>query len=328
METIKNYLENMFQVLPKTDEILRLKNELLLNMEEKYTELKSQGKTENEAIGIVISEFGNIDELLNEMDINIINKDETSNENLKVITSEEAEKYILVKKNSSFLVGIGVSLCILGAAVLILLSQLAHDRIIFQTFSRNTQDNLPIIILLLFIAPAVALFIYSGTLTEKYKFIENGEFYLNQLTKSILTNEHEAISTSHKLAIIIGVCLCIISPAAIAIGDMFGRSGSTYGICFLLLIIATAVFLFIRFGSTDSAYKKLLMISEYNTQNRKNNKVIGAVSSIVFPLATCIFLLCGFLFNAWHICWLIFPITGILFGAFAGAYNSIKGVEK
>lgn len=58
METIKNYLENMFQALPKTEEILRLKNELLLNMEEKYTELKSHGKTENEAIGIVISMTG------------------------------------------------------------------------------------------------------------------------------------------------------------------------------------------------------------------------------------------------------------------------------
>ena len=41
-------------------------------MEDKYNELKSEGKSENEAIGIVISEFGNIDELINELDINQI----------------------------------------------------------------------------------------------------------------------------------------------------------------------------------------------------------------------------------------------------------------
>ena len=78
MDTIKTYLDNMFLNLPKTDEINSLKNDLLNNMEDKYNELKTQGKTENEAIGIVISEFGNIDELINEMGIKIDEPDENS----------------------------------------------------------------------------------------------------------------------------------------------------------------------------------------------------------------------------------------------------------
>ena len=48
MDTIKTYLDNMFLNLPKTDEINSLKNDLLNNMEDKYNELKAQGKTENE----------------------------------------------------------------------------------------------------------------------------------------------------------------------------------------------------------------------------------------------------------------------------------------
>ena len=61
METIKNYLESMFLNLPNTPEVYKAKNELLQMMEDKYTELKGSGKSENEAIGIVISEFGNLD---------------------------------------------------------------------------------------------------------------------------------------------------------------------------------------------------------------------------------------------------------------------------
>ena len=30
-------------------------------MEDKYTELKNEGKSENEAVGTVIAEFGNLD---------------------------------------------------------------------------------------------------------------------------------------------------------------------------------------------------------------------------------------------------------------------------
>lgn len=44
METIKNYLESMFLNLPNTPEVYRAKSELLQMMEDKYTELKEEGK--------------------------------------------------------------------------------------------------------------------------------------------------------------------------------------------------------------------------------------------------------------------------------------------
>ena len=69
METIKNYLENMFSHLPNTPEVLKAKYELYQMMEDKYNELISEGKSDNEAIGIVISEFGNLDELADSLGI-------------------------------------------------------------------------------------------------------------------------------------------------------------------------------------------------------------------------------------------------------------------
>ena len=45
METIRNYLETMFQKLPNTPEVKKAKYELGQMMEDKYTELKNEGKT-------------------------------------------------------------------------------------------------------------------------------------------------------------------------------------------------------------------------------------------------------------------------------------------
>ena len=59
METIRTYLENLFAQLPETPELVRLRDDMLRTMEDKYEALKSEGKSENEAVGIVISEFGN-----------------------------------------------------------------------------------------------------------------------------------------------------------------------------------------------------------------------------------------------------------------------------
>lgn len=66
------------------------------------------------------------------------------------------------------------------------------------------------------------------------------------------------------------------------------------------------------------------MINKYYATNAKSNKVIKATSRVVFSLATCVFLIWGLLFHDWSTCWIVYPITGILFGAFARTYNTIK----
>ncbi|MFL0247209.1 permease prefix domain 1-containing protein [Candidatus Clostridium stratigraminis] len=313
METIKGYLENMFKALPKTEEILRLKNELLNNMEEKYYELKDEGKTENEAIGIVISEFGNIDELLNEMGINITKAEET----LTTIGLEEAREFIFLKQKTSNLIGIGVSLILVGVSLLVFLSQLVENKLIFQALPNEVQNTPSVILLFLFIVPAVGMFIYSGTKLEKFKYLDEGQFGIDLTTKSILANEYSVISPKKTIGIIAGVCLCILSPVVVIIASLFGSYATTYGASLLLIMIAAAVFIFIRVGSLSDAYKKLLKKDEFSPIRKQENKVIGAVAALVWPLATCAFLVAGLVFNLWYICWIIFPVTGILFGAFS-----------
>ena len=57
MEAIRNYLETMFLNLPNTPEVYKAKNELWQMMEDKYTELKNEGKWEYDAVGTVIGDF-------------------------------------------------------------------------------------------------------------------------------------------------------------------------------------------------------------------------------------------------------------------------------
>ena len=60
MEAIREYLSNMFMNLPETPQVLRAKAELMEMMEDKYEELIAEGMSEKEAVGTVISEFGNL----------------------------------------------------------------------------------------------------------------------------------------------------------------------------------------------------------------------------------------------------------------------------
>jgi fatty acid desaturase len=91
-----------------------------------------------------------------------------------------------------------------------------------------------------------------------------------------------------------------------------------------LLIVAVAVYIFIYWGNINESYSKLLKIDDYS-KKKEEPRVIQAVASIIWPLATCVFLVSGFFFDKWHIGWIVFPITGILFGMFSSAYKILKG---
>jgi hypothetical protein len=321
VETIKNYLDNMFTNLPKNQEVLKMKNELLSNMEDKYMELKGDGKSENEAIGIVISEFGNIDELIGELGFDYNNQGEA----LPCLTDREVNDFINTNTKSGKLIGIGVVLCILAAASLILTIQWIETGVI-TGISKDLGDILGLIPLFCFVAVAVGLFIYSGTLIEKFKYLEKG-FDLPSDLKTDIQQRSNSFNSTYTLSVIIGVTMCILSPVLVLIASAYGENGSVYGVVGLLFIIAIAVYIFIYFGKIKEGYKRLLHLDEYSKpviEKEKEEKAIAAVAAIVWPLAVCIFLISGFLYNQWHINWIVFPITGLLFAMFSGAYSILK----
>lgn len=115
METIKNYLENMFSHLPNTPEVQKAKYELYQMMEDKYNELISEGKSDNEAIGIVISEFGNLDELADSLGIKSFVDPSQAMPAAKTLSRETAAAFLRDSAKQAYLRAFGVLLCILAS---------------------------------------------------------------------------------------------------------------------------------------------------------------------------------------------------------------------
>lgn len=322
MNTIISYLENMFAGMPKTAELIKLKEDLLSNMEDKYNELKKNGKSENEAIGIVISEFGNIDELVKELNIEMsIGSTQPS---VPVISKQEVDKIIHDKKFFGSLIALGVFLCIVAPAIFILGTSFFSLRM-----SEDTAATLFLFPLFILIAVAVGLFIYSGIHLDQYKYLEK-PFVLDFSLVEIIRQKKLSFLPVFTLEIVVGVVLCILSPLILISFEVFLSDAAPYsaiGVFSLLLLIAIAVVLFIHAGVTMDCYKELLQEDEFSRE-KKEDKLIGAVASIVWPLTTIGYLLWSFLSGAWHITWIVWPVMGILFGAFSGIVASIRGESR
>ena len=108
METIRSYIENLFRNYPNTPNVSKAKEDLLGINEDKYYELKAEGKSENEAIGIVISEFGSMDEIAPELGMD--------EKDIKRYVKSELSICMKIPFILSFVLGMGALVLISGGS--------------------------------------------------------------------------------------------------------------------------------------------------------------------------------------------------------------------
>ncbi|WP_106448886.1 hypothetical protein [Trichococcus alkaliphilus] len=324
MDTIKNYVESVFANLPKTPEVLDQKNAMLNSMQNKYQQLKSEGKSEHEAISAAIAAHGNVDDYT----VSDIPTEPAENfQNEVYLTPEQVDEYIDHRHHFAWAMATGVFLCIMGPASLFLGQYLAGYRNGQGGRTSDLMDILTLVPLFIFVAAGVALFILYG-MKEQHFELEEKRVKLDSTTYARLKADHKAFRPRLAVAVAIGVALCILAPVSMLLSVVLLGEDNGLSLVFLLSFIAIGVFLFIFYGIQDETYEKLLSIGEFAKDKAEKNKVVGIVAGVVFPLAAAIYLIAGFVYYAWASAWIIFPIVGILFGIFATVYNGYMDLKK
>lgn len=332
MEVILSYLDNMFLNMPKTKEVLRAKEELALMMEDKYNELLAEGKKENEAIGIVISEFGDLEELARELGLEgiqnesrkkDINIDDTKKKSVRTVSRKEAEEYITFSEQFSKWIAIGVMLCIYSPICLLLCAAVDDGIVALSDAQFVCFGLVPLFIL---IGAAVAIFIYYGMKMEKFEYLKKEIFQIEESLDRELTRMEEQEKPGATIKIIVGVVLCIFSVIPILITgssatkDMY----NVFSVILLLIMVGIAVAFFIIGGIRLDCIKILRQEGEY-TKTKK--KIVDTVGGVYWPIVTAVYLIWSFITMGWGYTWIIWPIAGIIFGAIAVICEMIqKGI--
>ena len=324
MDTISNYVESIFADLPNTPELSEQKQAMLTKMQDKYQQLKAEGKSEHEAISTAIAAHGNIDDYT-VSDIPTSPAEIPDNE--VYLTPEQVDEYIDHRHHFAWAMATGGFLCIMGPASLFLGQYLAGYRDGQGGRTSDLMDILTLVPLFIFVAAGVALFILYGMKEQQFE-LEEKRVQLDATTYARLKADHKAFRPRLAVAVAIGVALCILAPVSMLLSVVLLGEENGLSLVFLLSFIAIGVFLFIFYGIQDETYEKLLSIGEFAKDKAEKNKVVGIVAGVVFPLAAAVYLIAGFVYYAWASAWIIFPIVGILFGIFATVYNGYMDLKK
>ena len=277
MNAIRNYLDNMFRNLPNTEEVRRAKSELLQMMEDKYEELIAEGKTENEAVGIVISEFGNLDELADSLGISEA-VTENPTEDKPMLSLDRVKEYLGMISQKAILMPLGIALCILSVVSPILADIFPVD-----------LDVIGVGGLLSIIAVAVGLFIFTGIRSKEYAEVSNKECSLSIEGAEYVRNERRGFKNSYGLMSSFGIGLCILSIINPILLDRIPFIDSNVGAAMMFVFVALGVFLITSANTRMNGYDRLLELNESGKMSeefvpkadRKVNKAPIIICSII-----------------------------------------------
>lgn len=296
MNTLENYVEAMFNDFPKTKENLDVKANILASMEDKYDDLIANGKTEQVALGIVISQFGDISELKEAFGIS------STDDVIEYLSTKRLSDYLSFARKQACAIALGVSMIILSVIGPILIGE--------------EQEILGVTIFLVTVALSVGVFIIYGFRSNDYKGIKAGKYHLLESDKTIIQIEHTRFKPKYQFAIATGVIICILSSVVFII---LGENGSeSLGFVLFFGLIAIAVYLCIVFGMLKTMYNLLLRDEEFIQELQhelQRTRMFGWIYGITMPLATMIFLWMSW--ERWdeldsRPTWLIFPVVAIL----------------
>lgn len=304
MDAIKTYLDNVFAAFPQTEQVAALKGEMLTSMEEKYHALKAEGKSEHEAVGGVIANFGSIDEIAAELGLE---QGERESEPGISLSRAEAQGYMVQTKKSSIWIGLGVWLILAGVSALLLLA-----------------DGTGILALLSAIAVAVALFVVNGLKLNQYEKYEENAIRLDAGTRREIEEQSAGFMRRFTIQIAAGIVLIFL---AVGLGIYLFQMSWISAVALPVLVLLTvgfSVLLFITAGMPKSAFDVLLGRGDYRdrAKYKKMGQIIGTVASIYWPLVTAVFLMWGFLGDDWGRAWIIWPVAAVLFGAVSGGIST------
>ncbi|MBR2401822.1 MAG: XRE family transcriptional regulator, partial [Lachnospiraceae bacterium] len=244
-----------------------------------------------------------------------ITETEVMDTSVRRVSLEEANEFLRIKKEEAPRVAFGVSLCILSPICMFLLGAAGELNMI--PLSENAAGAIGMMILLVIVAFACAIFIPSGMKTKPYEFLEKEIIETEYGVTGMVKERKQKYQDTYVKYNIMGTVICLLAGMAL-FGAAFVEGKEFLEVVFLcisLVIAAIGVRFLVLAGIMQGGFQRLLQEGDYSIEEKTNarSSVVGAVSAIYWLVVTAIFLCLCFTGKAYNTCGLIWPIAGVLF---------------
>ena len=247
---------------------------------------------------------------------------------LRCVTMEQAADYLSLRRAAAPKLAAATLLCVLSPVALLLLAALS-DRP-GAALSENAAVGIGLCVLLMLVAAAVAVFITCAAQVKAYTFLETEPFETAYGVTGMVRERRAAAAPEHTRGKVAGTVLCILSAVPLFIAVCLNGPDLLYvaAVCLLLVFAGLGSALFVYGGVYQAAMDRLLEEGDYVRPRKRQNGVVGAISSIYWLTVTAAYLL--WTFGPWwdaqpQDTWVLWAVAGVLYGAVMAL---VRGIRK
>ncbi|MBO4837817.1 MAG: helix-turn-helix transcriptional regulator [Lachnospiraceae bacterium] len=248
---------------------------------------------------------------------------------LRTVSMEEAQAFLAVKEKNARQVSLGVLLCILSPAMLILLGTLREGGKI--SLSESGAAGIGLTVLFLMVGAAVALFVLTGIRSQKYEYIEKESIETAYGVSGSVREQMTRFAPRFTACLTAGIVLCVISVVPLMLSlFLFENSDLARGISvvFILLAVACGAFLIVRVAIVQGGYQMLLEEGGYTRREKLEQKKTGWISGVYWMAVTAVFLVYSFVTGRWDRSWIIWAVSGIVYALLIGIVKGVMSRKK
>ena len=247
---------------------------------------------------------------------------------IRRVSMEEANAFLSIKATTSKSIALATFLCILSPICLLILG--AISEVSEYGLADNVAGGIGMIVLLLLVTIAVALFISSGRKTAAYDYLEKEIFETEYGVSGMVSSLKKQYNETHTRNNIIGAGLCIMALIPLFVGTIFNDENElllTIMLSSSFIIAGIGVVFFISSGIVWASYEKLLQEGDYSKEKKKNQSIATTISVIYWSIATAVYLGYSLSTNNWGYSWVILVVAAVVFPAIV-AISNLPGKRK
>ena len=250
---------------------------------------------------------------------------EDTDSTVRTIGMEEANRFLDIKETNARRVAIGVMLCVLSPIALILLGGAQSMGLLKWTEMQAGGAGL--LILILMVGTAVALFVTSNLRIASYEYLEKEPVDTLYGVEGLVRDRREKFRPTYSLLLTTGIVLCVAAAVPLFLA-MFFREEESFlhvaAVAAILLLAAIGVLLIVRASIVWGSYQMLLEEGSYSRQEKEDTKRYDFIAGIYWCLVTAGFLAWSFTTGNWDKTWIVWPIAGVAYGAVYGIIRALR----
>ena len=169
---------------------------------------------------------------------------------------------------------------------------------------------------MIFVAIGATGIVLNGIKLSKFEYLEKEPILPEAGIPELVKEKKAAFEKKFQFSIGGGITFVLLGIVPVVLFE--GLDDEWINTCatgFFMGMVALAAFLFVSAGIVRGNFDKLLQEGDYTKEKKTARNRIEPLAGIYWCIVAAIYLGISFYTGAWETTWIIWPVTGALFGA-------------